>query len=415
MCSRRASKGKKRAAEETLTEDEQVGEASFPNATGASQSARSREKQPALPIKKPKRAETRRCPVCEEVIPIRLLGKHAELEAERLEEIIRCIGSTEVLGEAEPEDSSSARTRRSAVKARQSLKPGSSSTAGAMLEETMKTLRTLKKRRKERHARLREITKEDEDEAWWGRGAGGREGQGQECPVCAKFVKGDMDVVEAHVDSCLVFFEEEQRRDRSIGRRGSTDLEMDADVDVDGDEGHYGVMDGVSMRGTGFDIRNRNDQDVDDEIDVDGEDEAVFGAPQFTEQDVLALPADPGEVDGAESDSGTDVEIDVDDTTAPGGSSASTPERDPKKGLSLRDLVAEGKVIRHQVEDAKQAMNEVMGVGDAEKVDLAVELARRGGDQAALVKALESKVKLLEARMGTTYACQVNGLDDSFL
>ena len=51
-----------------------------------------------------KRAETRKCPVCDEVIPIRLLGKHAELEAERLEEIVRCIGSTEVLGEAEPED-----------------------------------------------------------------------------------------------------------------------------------------------------------------------------------------------------------------------------------------------------------------------------------------------------------------------
>lgn len=150
----------------------------------------------------------------------------------------------------------------------------------------------------------------------------------------------------------------------------------------------------VLRAGTGFDIRNRNDQDVDDEIDVDGEDEAVFGAVQFTEQDVLAPSADPHEVDGARSDPGTDAEIDVDDAMAPGESSAGT-ERDPKKGRSLRDLVAEGKVIQHQVEDAKQAMNEVMGVGDAEKVDLAVELARRGGDQAALVKALESKVKLL--------------------
>ena len=42
--------------------------------------------------------------MCDEVIPIRLLGKHAELEAERLDEIIGCIGSTEVLGEAQPED-----------------------------------------------------------------------------------------------------------------------------------------------------------------------------------------------------------------------------------------------------------------------------------------------------------------------
>ena len=71
----------------------------------------------------------------------------------------------------------------------------------------MKTLRTLKKHRKQRHAKLRELTKEDEDERWWGtrqRGADG-EGEGQVCPVCAKFVQGDVDVVEAHVDSCLAF------------------------------------------------------------------------------------------------------------------------------------------------------------------------------------------------------------------
>ena len=51
-----------------------------------------------------KRAETRKCPICEEPIPLRLLPKHAELEWERLEEIMRAIGSTEVLGEAEPDD-----------------------------------------------------------------------------------------------------------------------------------------------------------------------------------------------------------------------------------------------------------------------------------------------------------------------
>ena len=128
---------------------------------------------------------------------------------------------------------------------------------------------------------------------------------------------------------------------------------------------------------------------------MDGEDEVLFGAPQFTENDILAPHTDPAVVDGAQSDAGTEADIEVDEDIASGSTSTVAPERDPKKGRSLRDLVAEGKVIQHQVEDAKQAMNEVMGVGDAEKVDLAVELARRGGDQAALVKALESKVKLL--------------------
>ncbi|KAI0722778.1 hypothetical protein C8Q76DRAFT_855151 [Earliella scabrosa] len=420
MSIRRTSKGKKRAIENALSdnEHEHMSEASSSSHAEMSQFARARGKQVAAPVKKPKRAETRNCPVCDEPIPLRLLGKHADLEAERLEEIIRCIGSTEVLGEAEPDDGLTARTRRSALKARQHLKPGSSSTSEATLEQTMKTLRTLKKHRKQRHAKLREMTREDEDGPWWGgrgRGGGGggdgEEGDGMVCPVCSKFVRGDVDVVEAHVDSCLAY--ERMRQEEEEGRRGrSADVDMDGDVDVDG-EGTYGVMEGVSLRGIGFDVRNRHDQDVDDEIDVDGEDEALFGAPQFTEQDVVA-PPELNEINGALSDAGTDADVDVDmngDAAASGATSGDGPEREPKRGKSLRDLVAEGKVIRQKVvEDAKLKMNEVMGVGDAEKVDLAVELARRAGDQAALIRALESKVELLESTKvssSTSLLCRI--------
>lgn len=51
-----------------------------------------------------RRAVTRKCPVCDEEIPVRLLGRHAELEAERVDEIIRAIGSSEALHIAEPDD-----------------------------------------------------------------------------------------------------------------------------------------------------------------------------------------------------------------------------------------------------------------------------------------------------------------------
>ena len=51
-----------------------------------------------------KRAVTKKCPVCDEEIPVRLLERHADLEAERLDEIIAAIGSVDVLDDAEPED-----------------------------------------------------------------------------------------------------------------------------------------------------------------------------------------------------------------------------------------------------------------------------------------------------------------------
>ena len=51
-----------------------------------------------------KRAVTKKCPVCDEEIPVRLLERHADLEAERLDEIIAAIGSVDVLDDAEPDD-----------------------------------------------------------------------------------------------------------------------------------------------------------------------------------------------------------------------------------------------------------------------------------------------------------------------
>lgn len=43
-----------------------------------------------------RQAETRRCPICGERIPLRLLSKHAELESERVENILDTVGSSEV-------------------------------------------------------------------------------------------------------------------------------------------------------------------------------------------------------------------------------------------------------------------------------------------------------------------------------
>jgi hypothetical protein len=46
-----------------------------------------------------KRAETRPCPACTELIPVRLLAAHAALEMQRVEDIIRHIGEAEILAE----------------------------------------------------------------------------------------------------------------------------------------------------------------------------------------------------------------------------------------------------------------------------------------------------------------------------
>lgn len=123
---------------------------------------------------------------------------------------------------------------------------------------------------------------------------------------------------------------------------------------------------------------------MDDDIDVDGDDEAVFGGAQFSEGDILGLTNDP-------HNENEDVRIDGD----------SDDDEGHIEHQSLRDLMSEGKVVRRQslsgegVEAVKAKMEEVMGVGDADKMDLAVNSARRDGNSAMLIQALEDKIKQL--------------------
>lgn len=146
--------------------------------------------------------------------------------------------------------------------------------------------------------------------------------------------------------------------------------------------------------GLGFHTRSHTDQDVDDVLDIDGDDEAVFGGAQFTEGDILG-PQAQVQID---SDSDSDS-----DTSHP-----------PHK--TLRELVAAGRVVRRtdgpkidgveSVEVVKAKMEEVLGVGDADRLDGAVDSARMHGDRSALVLALEDKIKQLVSHSclhGTNY------------
>ena len=150
----------------------------------------------------------------------------------------------------------------------------------------------------------------------------------------------------------------------------------------------------IKFTGLGFHTRDQNHQDIDDEVDVDGDDEAVYGDAQFTEGDIL------GHAENANED--VDVQIDRDST---GSSDEDEDGNTPRK--TLRDLVAEGKVIRRRsppgadgVSAVKAKMEEVMGVGDADKMNIAVSSARRNGNSSALIQALENKIKQLVGPLG---------------
>jgi E3 ubiquitin-protein ligase RNF220 len=239
--------------------------------------------------------------------------------------------------------------RGAALKARRSFNPNQSraSLSGSglgkpdLLAKVSKALKLVQRHRRDRHVRLKELSKADleNDDGFVGT-------EKRVCPVCQTAVSGDADVVEAHVDACLAHAV-------TAAASNGDDLEADGLEEYEvGGETRIRIARSVDFRGAhlvlqfcqflirvtcsigaGFDVRNPLHNDVEDEIDIDGDDAVVFGDAQFTEKDII-FP------DSTNSTEDEEVRIDSDD------------EQDhirlaqqERVGTSLRDLVAQGKVV----------------------------------------------------------------------
>ena len=73
-------------------------------------------------------------------------------------------------------------------------------------------------------------------------------GEGTGCPVCGEVVRGDRDIVEAHVDACLAYLGNREEEERREAER----LERNGDIDIDGNgsrEIRLRATDGTNLRG----------------------------------------------------------------------------------------------------------------------------------------------------------------------
>ncbi|KAJ3797325.1 hypothetical protein GGU11DRAFT_816551 [Lentinula aff. detonsa] len=337
------------------------------------------------------KAETRNCPICNEPIPLRLLGKHAELESSRVDEIIGHIGSEEpfldlsyesysnpTFAVASTSDLATSHGRRSAVRARRSILE---KTAPVRAQSTVisKAIQSIKRNRKNRHGKLRDMTREDDEGhlASRLRYTSGREDV--VCPVCLDTVQGDEDVQDAHIEACVA--NESVRLEEERLKREEQEIAEAEEVDIGDDDaaGHFG-----DVRGTGFHTRNHSERDVEDEIDIDGDDAEFFGSAQFHEADILDIDAPPTTAARTQPTSGR-LQAGVVDDSCP---EQETEEDQPAK--VLRDLIADSKARQNS------ATQEVATIPEIDKADVAILMARSRGNQAALVTALENKIQLLE-------------------
>ena len=88
------------------------------------------------------------------------------------------------------------------------------------------------------------MTRDEEEgrqvRASWGAGVG----DGIVCPVCGVDVRGDRDVVEAHVDSCLAHEGRRLEEERRVAEE-----DVDISIDGDGDDMRLRATDGANLRG----------------------------------------------------------------------------------------------------------------------------------------------------------------------
>lgn len=324
--------------------------------------------------------------MCEEQIPIRLLAGHAALELQR---VITQTGdfsvNPDMVFDDIPDEGSvpslfTASTRhayscyyrpsrrRSAAKARRHLSQMHAPPRPSTLMASQKTIQQIQRRRKQRNTLLRAVTRDEDINT-----PSGGTGRETVCPVCLIVVRGDGDVVEAHVDACLA--------------HAMTQADADAE-DEEEDGTPIRATDDVNLTSLGIHTRTLDAPDDDTEIDVEGEGaDGAFGEAQFTEGDLI-------------------------DQAPPIRAALATEAVDEEDmGKTLRELVATGKVVQKApigdfVTGGSSAVNSV----DVDKLELAVLAAKRNGDTTALVKALEDKVAHLVSPFSTSQCTETEDI-----
>jgi hypothetical protein len=204
----------------------------------------------------------------------------------------------------------------------------------------------------------------------------------QTCPVCTAPLPGEQDAVDAHIDSCLAhaaMVAEDAIVRTELGTPEDDSEDGWQEVEVDG------VVrlrpGGRVLQASGIHIRT-GDQDVEEEIDIDGDDDEAFGVAQFTERDVVPLN-NVGQA--TEADMDVDVDVDGDDED---------------EGWPQDATVASRTVLQPQREsfptpDGRSSSEEDIDARALEQANAAIDIARRSGNRAALLKALEGKIQML--------------------
>lgn len=139
----------------------------------------------------------------------------------------------------------------------------------------------------------------------------------------------------------------------------------------------------------GFVVRDHLQQDVDEDVDIDGEDDVAYGAPQFSQGDVV------NPLSSLDEDEDVDIDGELGESESSNHTLVVRPSKTPKEKTSPEETFA-------GLNNLKEAVDDISWKGELDVLNEAVNRASRSGDLHALTEALQNKMKLLVSRTSFT-------------
>jgi hypothetical protein len=202
---------------------------------------------------------------------------------------------------------------------------------------------------------------------------------------------GDQDAVDAHIDSCLAHAAMTAEDAAARAQLGTPDdMSEDGWEEVEVDGAVRLRPGGRVLRASGIHVRVGDaEADVDEDIDVDGDDAVAFGTAQFTEADVVDL-GDAGPTVDVDEDVDIDGDEDAEDTLRKLVQAVQVAQPD-----GLEECIEVDVDIEVDVNEGARPPEQAGTSEELAAVDAAIGAARRSRNPESLIRALETKIRVI--------------------
>jgi len=225
------------------------------------------------------------------------------------------------------------------------------------------------------------------------------------CFICKETLHGDLDVINQHIDACLSRSEGDTPMPTQNSSAETTPRREARPVEQDQGDGYEVYTWGNETRirvstmlqggyaGAGFSTtKHSKNTDVEGDLEIDGDESAVYGAPQYTERDLVAPPGDEEGPTIRERMLG-------DETLPPPRPPTSAPSSVPPAAPTPTPTTSTDPTLNTQPPAPEGKEEDAAAEADGDR--------RNGGSSALLIASLKERIREQERATQASFKCLV--------